>query len=148
PEMISDLIKEKVATAPKDRGLILDGYPRSLKQYELFKEFWRETARGDYQVVFIELSGEEAVKRLTKRLTCENCGAVWSEGTMEKCVNCGGHLLRRPDDTPAAIRNRLQSFYSETMPMIQTMEADGKVLHIEGARPIEEVHQTLVAKLQ
>jgi len=148
PELISEVMKEKVATVPNDRGLILDGYPRNLRQYELFKNFWPETGRGDYQLVFIELPDEEAVKRLTRRVTCENCGAVYIEGTMEKCEKCGGRLVRRPDDTPEAIQTRLKSFYSETMPMIQAMEADGKVVHIDGTPPIDEVHQTIVRRLQ
>ncbi|HYR87749.1 MAG TPA: nucleoside monophosphate kinase [Terriglobia bacterium] len=148
PELISEVIKGKVATVPKGRGLVLDGYPRSMTQYELFKKFWPETGRGDYQVVFIELPDEEAVKRLTGRVTCENCGAVYVEGTMEKCARCGGRLVKRPDDTPEAIQRRLQSFYSETMPMIRAMEADRKVLHIDGAPSIDEVHRKIVEKLQ
>jgi adenylate kinase len=147
PELISTAIKEKIATVPKERGLVLDGYPRSLTQYELFKKFWPETQRGDYQTVFIELSDEEAVKRLTKRVTCENCGAVYIEGTMEKCGKCGGRLVKRPDDTPAAIRTRLQSFYADTMPMIRAMEAEGKVSHIDGGLPIAEVHRKIVASV-
>ena len=121
PELISNVIKEKVAAVPKDRVLILDGYPRSLMQYELFRKFWPETGRGDYQVVFIELSDEEAVKRLTKR--------------------------GRPDDMPDAIRTRLQSFRNETVPMVSAMEADGKVFHIDGAQPIDEVRRQIVATL-
>src|SRR5262249_52267510 len=136
-----------VATVPNDRGLILDGYPRNLKQYELFKNFWPETGRGDYQVVLIELPDEEAVKRLTRRVTCENCGAVYIEGTTQKCAKCGGRLVRRPDDMPEAIQTRLQSFYSETMPMIRAMEADSKVVHLDGAPPIDEVHQKIVSNL-
>jgi len=121
PELISTVIKEKIAAVPKDQGLIIDGYPRSLAQYELFRKFWPETGRGDYQVVFIELSDEEAVKRLTKR--------------------------GRPDDTPDAIRTRLQSFCAETVPMVSAMEADGKVFHIDGAQPIDEVRRQIVATL-
>lgn len=147
PELISQIIKEKVEALPKDRGLILDGYPRTLTQYELFKKFWPETGRGDYRVVFIELSDEEALTRLIRRVTCENCGAIYIEGTMEKCRKCGGRLVRRPDDTPEAIQRRLQSFYSETMPMIRAMDAEGKVLRIDGAPSIDEVNRNILAKL-
>lgn len=147
PELISQLMKEKIATLPKDRGLILDGYPRTLTQYELFKRFWPETARGDYEVIFIDVPEEEAVKRLSSRITCENCGAVYIAGTTEECADCGGRVVRRPDDTPEAIRTRLQSFYLETVPMIQAMEPDGKVLKIDGMPCVDEVHRTIVAKL-
>jgi adenylate kinase len=145
PELISKALKEKVATVPKDRGLILDGYPRSLSQYELFKRFWPETGRGNYHVMVIEVPEEEAIRRLTGRVTCENCGAVYTEGTLEKCAKCGGRLIKRPDDTPAAIRTRLHSFYSETVPMIQDMEADGKVSRIDGSLPVDDVHRKIVA---
>jgi len=147
PELITEVIKERVAKVSKNRGLILDGYPRNLKQYELFMKFWPETGRGDYQVVFIDLSEEEASKRLTRRVTCENCGAVYIEGTMEKCGKCVGRVVRRPDDTPEAIQTRLQSFYSETMPMIRSMQTEGKVIHIDGAPSIDEVHQKIAANL-
>lgn len=146
-ELISSVIREKVATVSKDQGLILDSYPRNLAQYELFKKFWPETGRGDYQVILIEIPDAKAVERLTRRVTCENCGVVYVEGTVKKCTRCVGRLIKRPDDTPAAIRTRLQSFYSETLPMIQAMEADGKVSHIDGARPIDEVHRQIVATL-
>jgi adenylate kinase len=147
PELISDLMKEKIITIPKDRPLILDGYPRTLTQYKLFQKFWPETGRGDYRAIFIDISREEAMRRLARRVTCENCGAVFSEGTTETCTNCSGHLSRRPDDRPEAIHNRLQSFYSETVPMIRTMEPDGKVLHLDGMQTVAQLHQDIVARL-
>lgn len=147
PELISDLMKERIITVPKDRQLILDGYPRTLTQYELFKKFWPETGRGDYRAIFIDISREEAMTRLARRVTCENCGAIFREGTVGKCTNCGGRLSKRPDDSPEAIQNRLQSFYSETMPMIRTMETDGKVLHLDGMQTIHQLHQDIVARL-
>jgi adenylate kinase len=147
PEFISEIIKNRVEVVPKDRGLILDGYPRNVTQYQLFKEFWPETGRGDYRAIFIELPDEEAIKRLTTRVTCENCGAISTAGLVNKCRKCGGRLVRRPDDTPAAIQKRLQLFHAETLPMIQAMEADGKVSRINGARPIDEVHRDIVANV-
>src|SRR5262249_13543823 len=122
--------------------------PRSLKQYELFRKFWPDTRRGDYQIVFIELPAEDAVGRLTRRVTCENCDAIFREPALEKCPNCGDRLLRRPDDTPAAIQNRMQSFYNETMPMILAMEEDGKMLHIDNAASIDEVQRKIIEALQ
>jgi len=147
PEFISEIIKNRVEAVPKDRGLILDGYPRNVTQYQLFKKLWPETGRGDYRAISIELPDEEAIKRLTNRVTCENCGTISSAGPMDKCSKCSGRLVRRPDDTPAAIQKRLQLFHAETLPMIQAMEADGKVSRIDGARPIDEVHRDIVANV-
>lgn len=147
PELISELMKEKIMAVPKDRRLILDGYPRTLTQYKLFKEFWLETGRKEYRAIFVDIPREEAISRLARRVTCENCAAVFSEGTTEKCPDCSGRLSRRDDDTPNAIQNRLQSFYSETMPMIRTMEADGKVVHLDGMQTADRLHRDIVARL-
>jgi adenylate kinase len=129
PELISQIIKERVALIPENHGLILDGYPRTLTQYELFKQFWTETGRSNCQVISFEISAEEAVRRLLKRTSCGNCGSL---------------AVRREDDNPAAIQTRLQTFYDETMPMIRAMEADGEVLKIDGTLTIEEVHERIL----
>ena len=147
PALISEVIEEKVATVPANDGVILEGYPRTVAQYELFKKLWTRTGRGDYRVIFIELSEEQAIKRLTGRVTCENCGAVSTKGRIESCLECGGRLAKRADDNLVAIRTRLHLFYSETMPMIRDMEADGKVLHVDGALPVDDVYREIVANL-
>jgi adenylate kinase len=147
PELISELMEGKIATVPRDKGLILDGYPRTLTQYELFRQFWPRTGRGTYRIVFIEISDEEAVRRLVRRVTCENCGAVYSQDASGKCVNCGGRLLTRPDDRLQTIQTRLALFYSETMPVIRAMEAEGKVVRVDGSLPVELVHRNIITKL-
>src|SRR5581483_5332397 len=89
-ELISDIMKERIMAVPQSRGLILDGYPRNVTQYELFKKFWPETGRGDYHAIVIDVPDDEAVRRLSKRVTCENCKAVYIEGTLKKGTRCGG----------------------------------------------------------
>ncbi len=121
PELISEVIKDKIATVSKSQNLILDSYPRSLEQYELFKNFWPAIGRGDYRVLFIELTEDEAVERLL--------------------------LRKRLDDSEETIRKRLQLFNSQTMPMIKEMDKDGNVVHINGEQSIEAVHREILAKL-
>jgi len=121
PELISDVIKEQILTVPKEQSLILDSYPRSLEQYDLFKQFWPEMGRGDYLVIFLELSEAEAIKRLMQR--------------------------KRVDDSEEIIRKRLQMFRSLTMPMIAEMEKEGKVIRIDGTPSIDKVQQQILEKL-
>ena len=121
PELISEAIRERVSTVPAAESLILDSYPRSLEQFELFQKFWPATGRGDYRVLFIELSEDEAVKRLL--------------------------LRKRLDDTEQTIRKRLELFKEETLPMIEEMETAGKVIRINGEQSIEEVHKEILQKL-
>ncbi len=120
-EVISQIIKEKLETIPKEQGVILESYPRNLEQYADFKKFWPETGRGDYTVLFIELTEEEAVKRMM--------------------------LRKRFDDNEETIKKRLELFYSLTLPMIEEMKKDGTVITIDGAPRVEHVHQEILSKL-
>jgi adenylate kinase len=148
PDLITEIMKERINAVPQSRGLILDGYPRTVTQYEMFRKFWPETGRGDYHAIVIDVPEDEAIRRLSKRVTCENCNADYIEGTFKKCTKCGGRLIKRPDDTSTIIKTRLQSFYSETVPMIRAMELEGKVLHVDGTLPVDEVHRTIAERLR
>lgn len=122
PELISEVVREKILTVPREQNLVIDSYPRSLEQYELFRQFWSDMNRGPYTVVFLELSEEEAVKRLMQR--------------------------KRLDDTEEAIRQRLALFNSLTLPMIRQMEMADEVICVNGLPSIEQVHQEILAKLK
>lgn len=146
-DLISQVMKEKISSVPSDQGLILDSYPRSLEQYKLFKKFWPALGREDYQVVFIELSEREAIKRLSTRVTCESCGEIYIEGMVEACQKCGGRLYKREDDKPEAVKMRLELFNSQTLPLIAEMEKEGRVVRIDGAPSVEEVYKEILKKL-
>ncbi len=146
-DLVSRIFREKLIQIPKNQGVIVEGYPRNLEQYEIFKKFWDSLDRGDYKVLFIDLPEEIAIKRLSTRVVCENCGRIYVAGTLEKCSNCGGKLVIRPDDRPEAIKTRLELFNSLTLPMVAEMERDGRVIRIDGSKSVDEVHKLIVGKL-
>ncbi len=145
--LVAEMIKNRIMSVPLMTGIILDSFPRSIEQYELMKKFWPDTTRGGYKVIFIELAEDEAVRRLSKRMVCERCGAIYPSGDLEKCTKCGGRLVHRVDDHPVAIKKRLELFNSLTMPMLKMMEKDVEVVHVDGSPSIEEVHQEILKKL-
>lgn len=147
PELISQVFAESLAKIPPEQGVIIEGYPRTIRQYELMREFWAKLNRGEWQVLFIDLPEEEALRRLANRLICESCGAVYIAGTAGKCKKCGGSLITRHDDHPEAVRQRLNLFKSETLPVIKHMEQEGKVIRIDGRPSIDEVHAAIMDKL-
>ena len=146
-QLISRIFREKLKKVPQNRGVIMEGYPRNLEQYEIFKNFWPKLERADYRVLFIELSEAEAIKRLSKRVVCENCGRIYIAGALDKCSYCGGKLVARPDDHPKAIKTRLELFDALTMPVIAEMEKEGKVIRIDGTPAVEKVHKQILQKL-
>ncbi len=148
PEDVAAVVEEKLKQVSPQKGIIVEGFPRSLEQYELMKQFWPKLNRGDYRVIFIELSEEEAVKRLGSRVICENCKLIFITGQFEKCPKCGGKLVQRHDDYPEAVKKRLGWFKSEVLPVIKEIEKDGHgVIRIDGSPTIEEVHEEILEKL-
>lgn len=146
-EIVAEVLEKKLAAFPAQEPLILDSFPRTLPQYQMLQRFWPALKRGDYRAIFLELSEEAAVKRLGNRYTCEKCEAIYVGVQSGPCPKCGGKIVQREDDRPAAIAKRLQMFNSQTLPMVAALERDGKVIRIDGAPAIEEVHQEILNKL-
>lgn len=122
PEVISDVIKERIEKEDCGNGFILDGFPRNMKQAELFGDKMDEI---DY-LIELQAPRELLIHRLSGRRTCKGCGAVYNvfpdcdpnpkeEG---KCDKCGGELYQREDDTEEAIKKRLGIYDEETQPVI------------------------------
>jgi adenylate kinase len=137
-------LKEK---SPNLNNLLLDGYPRSLKQYELLKNWLSEEGKKIDLAIFLTISDKEAVRRLSARVFCERCGTVFNLITNPppggKC-KCGGNLTQRPDDKPEAIEKRLQAYHATTSPLIEILKKDGLLVTVDGERPIKVISTDLL----
>ncbi len=92
-EIVFELIKNKLSNLNKP--FILDGYPRTIKQVEMLDKLLKELNINNYEVIYLDLSLEDALKRALGRLTCE-CGAsynIYYESLQPKqvgiCDKCG-----------------------------------------------------------
>jgi adenylate kinase len=133
----------------KSKGFLFDGYPRTLAQYEHVDDMLRKFGQKIDKVVYIMISEEEVIRRLSARRTCEKCGNIYNLITNPspnggKCV-CGGKLVQRTDDKPEAIKKRLSWGYANEVK--EVAEKNGVLLEIDGKRPIEVIHQDIVQKL-
>ncbi len=142
-ELVPDEVMEAVveeALADKD-GYVLDGYPRTLGQAEFLAGI--EDIDG---VLFVDISDETAIERLSGRRVCPECGANYhvefdqpeEEGV---CEECGAELEQRDDDEPDAIRKRLSEYHDQTEPVVAFYEeeTDVPVVTIDGERAPDEV---------
>jgi adenylate kinase len=134
------------------KGVVFDGNPRKLLEARLMEDAlawydWLEYTK----VVIVDISAEESYARLTQRRTCEKCGRVIPYygpfKKLEVCDKCGGKLIKRADDDPEIIRHRLEVFNLEVEPVIEHFEKSGMLIKIDGNRPIEEVHESIVNSL-
>lgn len=144
PDAITNrIVKERLGQPDCRRGAILDGYPRTLFQAKYLQNYWQPD-----HVLFLNISTKEILHRLRGRLVCVGCPLVFHKiykpsKLKELCESCGGHLERRADDNPAAIRARLTIYRQETVPVIKFYEKFGLVRKIGGEKNIETVWQEI-----
>lgn len=147
--IVSEIVKGRLSQKDCEKGFILDGFPRTLQQAEALEEMSNELHRPLKAVVNLQVSEEEIIRRLSGRRICRNCGAIFHIVNMPPkkegiCDFCGGELYQREDDTPEAIRHRLQVYHQQTEPLIRLYKEKGLLVDINAERPIEETIQHLV----
>jgi len=117
-EIITEILKKRLASE-LSKGFILEGYPRTVGQAKELKKLTNIDV-----VVNLNVPDNVIVKRLSARLQCKNCGAIYNEITMQpkvagKCDKCGGELFKRVDDQPEVIRERLKVYQKASEPVVE-----------------------------
>lgn len=128
------------------QGIVFEGYPRSLAQYEHLQDMLRKFNKKIDYLISINIPEEESIRRMSDRRTCLRCGRVYSisvDGQMEKC-ECGGELVLREDDKPEAIKHRLEIYHTQTRPVWEKAKQEGIAFEVDGRPPISEVHESIL----
>ena len=147
-EVVMEIIEDFLHRLPQGKAALFDGIPRSEDQREQFDALLQKTGRS-FLGLLIELSEEEALKRLTTRRVCSVCKASYpSFYEKDLCESCGGSLETRKDDTPDAIRVRIDTFLSKTVPVIEHYKKEGKLLVVNGEQSIEKVTSDMMEALK
>jgi adenylate kinase len=136
-DIILTEIGKTLETLDKSEGVVFDGFPRTLHQAEALNEILLHHGRNLDKVVYIELEEGEIVDRLSRRRVCSLCGH--NATGSEKCGICGGRAVRRPDDEPAVIIKRVQTFLENTLPLVAYYRNKGILVQINGAQSIAAV---------
>ncbi|PIR94888.1 adenylate kinase [Candidatus Falkowbacteria bacterium CG10_big_fil_rev_8_21_14_0_10_37_6] len=136
-----DLLKERIMQNDCANGFILDGYPRTINQAQLFDDYIETT-----NVIIIDISDEESLKRLTNRRHHLKTGKIYNLYTSPKPPKEIEHeLVQRADDTADAIKNRLKKYHQETEPLFDYYKE--KVIRVNGEQSIEKVAQDIAKNL-
>ncbi len=118
-EMTIKIVLEYLNRPEYDDGFIIDGFPRTVQQAEVFADL-----PGDSVVVFIDVSDKEALWRIS------------------------GRVSDREDETLMAIRQRIELFHEVTLPVLEFFEKRNQVAKINGEQEVEEVFAEIVEKLE
>jgi adenylate kinase len=142
PDSVILGILQDVMTSPLTaKGAILDGAVRTVPQAQGLARTLDEVGRKVDYVLLFDVDDDELVSRLSGRTVCQDCQTP-DMGRLpgESCNKCGGTLVRRKDDEPEAIRNRLKVYRDQTQPVIGWYEGSGmKVLKIDATGSVPDV---------
>lgn len=143
-KLTNQVVQNRINQPDCALGFVLDGYPRNLNQLN----FLNSITHIDLAVV-IELSDQQAIERLAVRLACK-CGLSYHlQHNPPKvagiCDKCGSELFRRDDDTPEAIKKRLEIYHKQTEPVYEIYEKSGILFRVDGSQLIENVYQQIDA---
>lgn len=118
--VILGIMKEALSEPEQAKGVILDGVVRTVPQAEGLDEVTRELGRKVDVVLTFDIADDLLVERLSGRTTCDKCSKPFTGlKPGDPCPDQGGGtLVRRKDDEPDAIRNRLRVYHEQTEPVL------------------------------
>ncbi len=146
-DVVVEVLKERLAKVPRDKGFILDGFPRTIEQ--------AKTLEGitDIDVILqLDVPDEIIIERLSSRRICKNCGTVYNIRFLKPkkegiCDKCGGELYQRSDDTPEVIKSRLQVYKEQTEPLIAYYKKKKIPFIVSGTKSLDAPPDPMVAKM-
>jgi adenylate kinase len=131
------------------RGYILDGFPRTVDQADALAKI--TSSRPLDAVIDLDVAKETVLERLAGRRVCGDCAANYSVDKPPRygwvCDNCGGDVVQREDDTPAAIERRLADYESKTAPLIAWYDERGLLEVVDGYGATDEVTERLLTAI-
>jgi len=148
-EVTIKMIFERVARPDCAKGVILDGFPRTIAQAEALDRTLTEREKAIDLVLYIKVSNDELLSRLGGRWLCRRCQAPYHVQSAHPkvagvCDICGGELYQRTDDSMETARKRLDVYFEQTAPLIEYYQSQGKLAEINGEQEIEVVTRDLV----
>ncbi len=142
-EIVFSLVEKKIKSL--DKPFILDGFPRTIEQAHLLNNLLQKLEIDEYEVIYLDITLEDALKRTLGRLTCK-CGASYNLYNAEFkpkkediCDICGSKLQRRSDDNEETFRVRFANYLKNTAPIIEYYRDIHKLHKIDTLLPSDVI---------
>ncbi len=136
--VVMKIVAEHLRVGPKDAVYLFDGFPRTDEQAVLLDQFLSESGEGRVSRVFLlEVAKEVLVERMSGRIVCRDCGAVYHLTNMPPkqegvCDSCGGELYQRADDNRETVLNRFEVYEKQTASLISYYRERDVLVPVDG----------------
>jgi adenylate kinase len=137
-EIVIGIVRDYLVSDACKNGFILDGFPRSIAQAKALEDMGVKIDA----VLSIEVDDARIVKRMSGRRVCE-CGASYHvdynpPAVADVCDKCGKALYIRKDDKAETVINRLETYHSQTEPLLDFYRERGLLVAVEGQEKVED----------
>lgn len=120
--ILDDVLDKEAANK---KGVVFDGFPRTIPQAEALKELLLKRGTDLHAVVGLEVPEEELIERMINR----------------------GKQTGRADDNLETIKNRLQVYHNQTRPLQEYYTNEGKYLPINGSGKVEDIYENIAENI-
>jgi adenylate kinase len=146
-ELVETVVHRRLSEHDWNFGFIIDGFPRNQPQARFFLESYDIDA-----VILLEVPDRVVEERILSRRLCSRCGLDYNlifhrPATVGVCDMCGGPLVARLDDTPAAVRTRLRDYHAKTRPVLDLFRAKEVVAAVDATGPSAQVQASIREQL-
>jgi len=152
-ELLYDLVKERLSKKDCNNGFILDGFPRNIDQAEDFDNIMKDIGLSLTGVIFLNVSEDEVVKRISNRRVCPKCSRVYNLISLKPksdtiCDDDGTPLIQREDDKAETVRKRYQIYIDKTAPLIKLYTDRNQIITIDASGSVDKVDEIVFNTLE
>ena len=144
-EVVIELVQGRLAEDDCKNGYLLDGFPRTLAQAQALDKITKIE-----KVVNLDVDLSKLLTRIVNRRVCPSCGGgtnvAWDSYTKD-CPKCSIEYIQRPDDTEETVKNRLDVYNNQTVPLIEYYKRAGVLKNVNGMGTVDEVFAGVVEVL-
>lgn len=148
-EIVLAILKDRMAQPDVQKGIILDGFPRTAGQAAALDVLLADGGGKVTAAISLEVEDEAMVARVSGRYTCAACGEGYHDQFKQPahagtCDKCGGtSFKRRADDNAETVRDRLAAYHAQTAPLIAHYERLSVLERVPAMGPIDGIRARL-----
>lgn len=148
----NEMVADRLTWEDARNGFLLDGYPRTIVQAEVFQGILTSAGTPLDAVLEFVVDDAEVIERLSGRRTCTACGRIYHikndpSGVEGRCDACGAELIQRTDDSEEVIANRLRVYHEQTAPIVAFYREAGALISVAATGPVGDVSQRAISAL-
>ena len=138
-EVVNGLVAERLAQPDCEKGFIMDGFPRTVVQAKTLDEILAKLGKKIEKVIALNVPDSDIIERITGRRTSKVTGKIYHIKFNPPVDEKEEDLVQRADDTEEVVVKRLETYHSQTAPVLDYYKEQNKVTEIDGTRSLDEI---------